>query len=562
MEFSCRKREVRLEISAELWEDEYRLKNGVSEMNRLEVVIVDDEERICQLITALIDWEALGMHVAGKAHNGLDACRLVETIRPHILITDIRMPGCSGLELIRQVKKLLPELEIIVISGYAHFEYAQQAIQYGVGYYLLKPVSRAELTSMLEKLKERISQRLESEQDKEELLRRAKNDDSRMKKNLVFDLADGSYPELTEENLKNIYHIHIRRGMYQAFCLKADCNHAAFHESSREILMEKLQEILECTLREKDAELVFAVRGFYCMGIVNYEAGKQEEIRRALKNYLSHAQLQRSLFAEADFSLAVGGAYKEVQKLSDSMEEAMLLIKERYVKGSGRFLERMGEASSLHEYNFLEKYLRDITHAVEVISEPQADAAVEYLQKETAIIPHVRGYEILELVHAAADIFAACAQIPERTRQLELFRAQCDDCSHAEKLFACLGDFQRKFIREMAEKRENDAIRPVRRAKEYIQAHYGEPLTQEEISDMVGLSTAYFSALFKKTEGEGFAKYLIHVRIEQAKILLRESNFPVMEICRKVGYNDLKHFTHTFEKVTGVKPSVYRKLYG
>ena len=79
---------------------------------------------------------------------------------------------------------------------------------------------------------------------------------------------------------------------------------------------------------------------------------------------------------------------------------------------------------------------------------------------------------------------------------------------------------------------------------------------------MAGLSTAYFSALFKKEEGEGFARYLIGVRMEQAKLLLRETNSPVAEICKKVGYNDLKHFTRTFEKTAGVKPATYRKLYG
>ena len=102
----------------------------------------------------------------------------------------------------------------------------------------------------------------------------------------------------------------------------------------------------------------------------------------------------------------------------------------------------------------------------------------------------------------------------------------------------------------------------IRKAKQYIQEHYSEPITQEEVSSAVGLSPAYFSVLFKKTEGEGFARYLINVRMEQAKILLRESNSPVSEICRLVGYNDVKHFTHTFEKAAGVKPAVYRKLYG
>ena len=184
------------------------------------------------------------------------------------------------------------------------------------------------------------------------------------------------------------------------------------------------------------------------------------------------------------------------------------------------------------------------------------------LQEAVNRVPAVRGCEILELVYGAADIFAASIQIPERTATIEDFHRQCDKCGKAEEVFTCLGDFQRKYLEEQVKRYENDTIRPVRRAKEYIQTHFSEPLTLEEVSEMVGLSTAYFSALFKKTEGEGFAKYLINVRMEQAKLLLRESNLPVTEICRKVGYNDPKHFTHTFEKAAGVKPSTYRKLYG
>lgn len=121
------------------------------------VMIADDEERICQLIEALVDWKALDMEVAAVAHNGLEAAETVKKLRPDILITDIRMPGCSGLELIEKVKKYLPELEIIIISGYAHFEYAKSAIQFGVGEYLLKPINKTELTTTLERLREKIS---------------------------------------------------------------------------------------------------------------------------------------------------------------------------------------------------------------------------------------------------------------------------------------------------------------------------------------------------------------------------------------------------------------------
>ena len=128
--------------------------------------------------------------------------------------------------------------------------------------------------------------------------------------------------------------------------------------------------------------------------------------------------------------------------------------------------------------------------------------------------------------------------------------------------FDCLKEFCCGYLARQSAQQESESVRPIRKAKQYIQEHYSEPITQEEVSSAVGLSPAYFSVLFKKTEGEGFARYLINVRMEQAKILLRESNSPVSEICRLVGYNDVKHFTHTFEKAAGVKPAVYRKLYG
>lgn len=415
-------------------------------MRTLKVVIADDEIRICQLIQALVNWEEMGMEIAGTANNGINACEVIEKVCPDILITDIRMPGCSGLELIEKIKKTKPELEIIIISGYAHFEYAQQAIRYGVGYYLLKPINKVELMGILEKLKNKIGERIDSEQNRQELLRQA--------------------------------------------------------------------------------------------------------------------QLQKSIFEPVSFSMSVGMPVTGTRKLGESVQEALKLIPERMVKGSGRLLENLGEPSSLKEENLLEKYLREITIAVEVMSAEQADAAVIYLQNETRKIKNIHGYELLELIGAVADLFAACVQMQERSRNLELFKKQCRECTGTEKLFGCLLDFQRRFIMEMAQKHENDTVRPVRKAKEYIQSHYSEPLTLEGISEVVGLSTAYFSALFKKTEGEGFAKYLINVRIEQAKVLLRETNLPVTEICRRVGYNDLRHFTHTFERATEVKPSVYRKLYG
>ena len=99
-------------------------------------------------------------------------------------------------------------------------------------------------------------------------------------------------------------------------------------------------------------------------------------------------------------------------------------------------------------------------------------------------------------------------------------------------------------------------------AKQYVQSHYSQNITLEDVCAATGFSVSYFSALFKKETGEGFAKYLTRVRMERAKELLQETNLSVAEICTRVGYGDLKHFNQTFKKVTNLSPGQYRKLYG
>jgi two-component system response regulator YesN len=83
----------------------------------------------------------------------------------------------------------------------------------------------------------------------------------------------------------------------------------------------------------------------------------------------------------------------------------------------------------------------------------------------------------------------------------------------------------------------------------------------EDIADIEGFNSSYFSTLFKKVTGVTFSEYLRGIRMDEAKRLLKETNLSVAVICGDVGYNDIKHFSTSFKKATGVKPSEYRKLY-
>ena len=125
------------------------------------VLIADDEHKVGLLIKRLIEWEPLELECVGLVRDGETAYERIVEEKPDIVITDIRMPGMSGLELIEKVTGMGLRPHFIVISGYKYFEYAQQAIKYGVEDYLLKPVDETELNEILRKIceTERVRQR-------------------------------------------------------------------------------------------------------------------------------------------------------------------------------------------------------------------------------------------------------------------------------------------------------------------------------------------------------------------------------------------------------------------
>lgn len=130
------------------------------------VVIVDDEDIIVSGLSQLLPWEQYGCAVAGTAGDGEKALSLIRAVQPHILFTDIRMPGMDGLSLIAALRSEFPHMQISILSGYPDFEYAQRAIRLGVSNYILKPSKMNELEEALGKMVQRLEQQHTAETPK------------------------------------------------------------------------------------------------------------------------------------------------------------------------------------------------------------------------------------------------------------------------------------------------------------------------------------------------------------------------------------------------------------
>ena len=120
------------------------------------VVVADDEDELREAVCTMIPWQEYGFCLVGSASNGLDALQLVEKHEPDLLLTDIRMPFISGIELARQVREVRPATNIAFLSGYDDFEYAKQAIQYNIISYMLKPLTMEGLGAELRIIRQKI----------------------------------------------------------------------------------------------------------------------------------------------------------------------------------------------------------------------------------------------------------------------------------------------------------------------------------------------------------------------------------------------------------------------
>lgn len=528
----------------------------------LKVIIADDERLICRLVQTLADWDRLGMEVVAMAENGLEALDLIGARRPDILITDIRMPGCDGLELIRNAKQMMPDLEVVIISGYAHFEYAQSAMKYGAGYYLLKPIKQAELMETLEKIGEKCRARLETKSAISRQHQNSQKDLSRIRESLMKDLLSEHPGNLTREILKDTYHVDTSGDRYQIFIVKMDCDMATVNRPAAEVIQEKTGDIFKNTLSPLCNEMLLYFQSYTGYGLVNYDLGGKDEVRRGLRECLNHLEVKKNLLGPLNFTISLGAAVESPDRLAFSLETARNAMMERLMEGTGRLLETVPVGSGIEKQNLLDRYVKAMEHSVESLSASEAARASSAFEKETMELNNICGREILELVLSAGRLFIARTALSNVEEIQQEFAGCCGQCSTAGELFRRLEEIQDRLLSEARELRNSEAARPIRIAKQYVTRHFQEPITLETVCEDIGFSVNYFSMLFKRETGEGFAKYLTRVRIEEAKTLLRETNLPIAEICEKVGYSDRKHFTHTFHKATGLNPVEYRKLYG
>ena len=533
----------------------------------IKVIIADDEDRVCKLILALIDWKLLDMEICAVAHNGLEALDMIEIFKPDLIITDIKMPGCSGLEMIKQAKQIKSDLSFIVISGYSEFEYAQCSIKHGVEDYLLKPIKKEELTNALIKIRQRFLQKSQQLNNVELLKQSIKDDIFRFRRLFFVEvILPQSYSvDMSIEKLNSLYHLQLKPGLFQAFAVKIDFDFNEQTDTTIKLVSDKILDLINEYFKDLCFESVTYQRDSCIYCIMNYSSGNAEFLQGTIKRCMNDLFIHKGIFENMDFTTGVGQPYNYPEGLRVSFAQAKMCMQQRLIDGVNQIITTLPENDDISIKDIISKFSKDSHKAIEFYDADAAEIVIDKLHED---LLHVckTGDRLYKTVLETMNLFL----MSMNTNQMieidanniyDEFYKKTSVCRSTTEIFNIFKETISHYIKEAIEERKKANILPISIAKRYISENYMHPITLEEVSNLVGFNASYFSSLFKKVCGEGFLDCISEVRINKAKELLKETNLKVSDVCSKVGYVDFKHFAKTFKKRTGLSPNEFRKLY-
>lgn len=522
-------------------------------MELYRVLLVDDEEDIREGISRKMDWLGLGFSLVGEAANGQDALELAESLRPDVILTDIKIPFMDGLKLCRILTDRLPAARFVVFSGFDAFEYAKQVIQMNVVEYILKPINADELSAVLRRLKDQLD-RERAERRNVELLRGRYMENLPILRELFYaNLLDGRIEPGTER--ERAAHLDIDlQGEEWAVGL-------AYIGSDRRDALSTLsiQNLLEETLTADRCKL--SLYNDWVAVIVSLtESFTIYDLIRVLDRVCTLAASYLGL----TLTVGVGAPCKELSGMARSAAEARTALEYRSMVGRGQVIY-IGdlEPDSGQALTFEEADERTLTAAVRLGSEQEVrDAAAALAGKIREANPSAGQYNLflMELVThlikmirrsgvGMEEVFGAGFSIPIQKSELPRLAELEDWC--AERYLR---------LRTLIRRRQTDSAgQTVETAKEYIRQHYAESdLSVEKLCAYLHLSSTYFSTLFKRETGTSFTAYVTTVRMEAAAEAIRGTEEKTYLIAQRCGYEDPNYFSYVFKRHFGVTPTKYR----
>lgn len=526
---------------------------------KLSVLIVDDEFRIGMLIRKLIHWTELEMECVDVLEDGETAIDVIREKQPDIVITDIRMPKITGLDLIKMAYDSEMNVHFIVVSGYKEFEYAHKAMSYGVENYILKPVNEEELNKTLWKISKKIIEQNDFDLRQKKLQETVVESNKIIRQNFLKNIIDQK-----ENSNSSSADICMTGEIYRGIDIKLDhIDVACVDEKQDARAVADIMSIVEAAIKGNSQEFLLCEKEYlhiYC--VFNYDAGERKTIQHLISDVLLKIKEYLMGFDQYEVTIGIGSEQTAFSQIRFSILESYRAVCSRMCCGTGRLIysEDVPENSDSKLKKRFEEAKEGLYASIDAYSEEQLEEYVTEIFRET-VSDTADMTEYYLTAEKLVELFFYHLNQEELETQKKVLQSKCQHCYKLRQLTQLLVQELGSCLKMLRESEKTKSIKPIRQAKEYVEEHFREKILLEDIAAVVDLNPVYFSALFKKETDMNFSTYLINVRMEQAKKMLISTNDTIAAIGDAVGYGDQKYFSQLFKKVVGVKPAIYRRLH-
>ncbi|OPJ65017.1 response regulator transcription factor [Clostridium oryzae] len=510
-------------------------------------LVVDDEHFIRLGIKAMLERYKESFYTVYTARNGVEALKLMEKEQIDLVITDIRMPDMDGMELIKNIYSFTNKPEMLILSGYDEFEYAANALRYGVRDYILKPIERTKFYDVLGNV-EKILENKQNSKSKnlklEECIKVFKKfqlgylllnnrltdeerdiilkfvDISLLKSKFYISLIVRRDGKASEDTIFVVNSIlegkqSITPGDYIIF--EDTCSNVVLLSKSGNAIME-----LDSYFRSHNTCKYFTVIYDSLIETSNVEC-TYKILRKMIYYKLVMQDINTLKYSD------IQNKRKEEYKVpTEKINHIYTLL------GSNRNEEMQRIVDEVLDYNAICN--SDIGYLIDVFKELKhvlIDKIKEKYFYESE--PKFSKYDKIGKLQNYSDLYEYYHDMKEYINYMNAY------------IEAIKGDYNDKIC--------------IYKALDYINQNYEKPINLTIVSNYVSMNYSYFSKLFKEHTGESFINYIRRIRMDKAKELLSQSSYKIYEVGERVGYEDTKQFTKAFRKFTSISPREYRQKY-
>lgn len=497
-------------------------------MDMQKVLIIDDEPIIRKGLKSVISWADYGYEICDMGIDGRDGLNKIRSHRPDLVLLDIRMPGLSGIDLVKQVRKENNKVKIIILTAYSSFSYAKELMGYGIESYLLKPIDETELIEILGRVS--IERNQEKKLASQLKLYNQLNEDRSLHALLTSEL----------ENVSKDMRNWLTDKQLQVARISAEMNQTNLRWLTNEVA--KTPKLIKVIRKDNHHHLLFIdmeeskVRCFLNRlierlslfeddHIVIMLGSKVDTLKDVVKSYHQVKELIDVHFCFSEKDILI---YDELE-LNDNINSSQDIDNHRLF----HYLEFNDIDNIKKELLTIERYYQSAFYSQERIKIEIFDWSISFLEIIQSNYPSLSTISKDELernIHQQESLQAIIKYIYDWLLEIS-------------KGFTGYSSAKGNIVAQVTK---------------YIERYYHEDITLKRVAELFHYNNAYLGKVFKRETGIYFNVHLHKVRIEAAKKLLLDKQYKVYEISKLVGYSNSDYFYKNFKQYEGMSPKEYQ----